>query len=346
MRYGINQSTRRGRTSRQAGATAVLLLLALTVGCSKSEPAGNATQDEGNQNTTAPVQTQAVAMNADGPMVGEAYPNLASAALVYAHLADLPDGTILQSDGVTIRESDVNAEIVEAPQELRDQLSKNAFFLLEQTATRRLLAEEAKAAAILDGKQSLGQSEEDLLQTYLGKFVANVKVSDEEVATFYKDNRDMVGQATLEQVAPQIRQYLLRDKQQQAVDEHIRTLGRRIPVFVSAGWVERQVQRARDNSVDKARASGKPTFASFGADTCIPCQKMAPTREAVREKYDGKLNVVYVHVGKEQVLASRYGVQGIPLVLFFDADGREVLRHTGLMSQDQIESKLAEMGVK
>ncbi|MDI6451051.1 thioredoxin family protein [Anaerobaca lacustris] len=346
MRYVMNRSTRQGRASRRAAATAVLLLLALTVGCSKSEPAGNSTQDDGNHNTTAPVQTRAVELDGNAPTVDEAYPHLASAALVHARLVDLPDGTILQSDGVTIRDSDINAEIVRASEELRDQLSKNAFFLLEQKATRRLLEEEAKAAAILDSKQSLGQSEEELLQTYLRKLVAEVKVGDEEVAAFYKDNRDMVGQATLEQVTPQIRQYLLRDKQQQAVDEHIRTLGRRTSVLVSAGWVERQAQRAKDNSVDKARASGKPTFASFGADTCIPCQKMAPTREAVREKYDGKVNVVYVHVGKEQVLASRYGVQGIPLVLFFDADGREVLRHTGLMSQEQIEGKLAEMGVK
>jgi cytochrome c-type biogenesis protein len=42
---------------------------------------------------------------------------------------------------------------------------------------------------------------------------------------------------------------------------------------------------------------------------------MAPTREALSEKYDGKVNVVYVHVGNEQILASRFGVQGIPLLI-------------------------------
>lgn len=346
MRCGMNRSTRQGRTSRRAGATAVLVLLALTVGCSKSEPAGDSTQGDGNQNTAAPVQTQAVVLNVDGPTVDETHPYLASAALVHARLSDLPDGTILQSDGVTIRDSDINAEIARASEELRDQLSKNAFFLLEQTATRRLLAEEAKAAAILDGKQSLGQSEEELLQAYLRKFVAEVKVSDEEVATFYKDNRDMVDQATLEQVGPQIRQYLLRDKQQQAVDRHIRTLGQRIPVFVSASWVERQAQRAKDNPVDKARASGKPTFANFGAKGCVPCDMMEPIRETLAEKYRGKLNIVFVHVGNEQILASRYGVQGIPLLIFFDAEGKEVFRHTGFFAQEQIEGKFAEMGVK
>ena len=42
----------------------------------------------------------------------------------------------------------------------------------------------------------------------------------------------------------------------------------------------------------------------------------------------------------------RYGVQGIPLVLFFDTDGREVVRHTGMMTQEQIEEQLAKLGVK
>ena len=346
MRYVMNRSTRQGRASRRAAATAVLLLLALTVGCSKSELAGNSTQDDGNHNTTAPVQTRAVELDGNAPTVDEAYPHLASAALVHARLVDLPDGTILQSDGVTIRDSDINAEIVRASEELRDQLSKNAFFLLEQKATRRLLEEEAKAAAILDSKQSLGQSEEELLQTYLRKLVAEVKVGDEEVAAFYKDNRDMVGQATLEQVTPQIRQYLLRDKQQQAVDRHIRTLGQRIPIFVSASWVERQAQRAKDNPVDKARSSGKPTFANFGAKGCVPCDMMEPIRATLAEKYQGRLNIVFVHVGNEQILASRYGVQGIPLLIFFDAEGKEVFRHTGFFAQEQIEGKFAEMGVK
>jgi thioredoxin 1 len=117
-------------------------------------------------------------------------------------------------------------------------------------------------------------------------------------------------------------------------------------VTVSAAWVKRQAELARDNPVDRARASGKPTFANFGAKGCVPCDMMEPVREAVRKKYEGKLNVVFVHVRNDQILASRYGVQGIPLLVFFDARGNEVFRHTGYFPQEKIEQKLAELGLK
>lgn len=341
MRYVMNRSTRQGRASRRAGATAVLVLLALTVGCSKSEPAGNSAQDNSSQNTDAPVQTRAVELDANAPTVNRAYPHLASAALVHARLADLPDGTILQSDGVTIRESDINAEVARASQEMRDQLSKNAFFLLEQTATRQLLVQEARP----NGADS-ADDEQTMLQSHFQTLAKAAKVSDSEMAEFYEQNREMVGVATLEQAKEQIRQYLLRQKQQQIVNQHIQTLAQRTPVAVSAGWVKTQAERAKDNPVDKARSSGKATFANFGAKGCVPCDMMEPIRETLAEKYQRKLNIVFVHVGNEQILASRYGVQSIPLLIFFDAEGEEVFRHTGFFAQEQIEGKLAEMGVK
>jgi thioredoxin 1 len=45
-------------------------------------------------------------------------------------------------------------------------------------------------------------------------------------------------------------------------------------------------------------------------------------------------------------LAARYGIQSIPVQIFFDKDGKEVFRHVGVFPQEEIEKKLAEMGVK
>jgi len=58
------------------------------------------------------------------------------------------------------------------------------------------------------------------------------------------------------------------------------------------------------------------------------------------------MNVVFVHVGQEQILASRYGVQTIPMQFFYNKDGKEVFRHIGFWPQDEIEKKLAEIGVR
>ena len=56
--------------------------------------------------------------------------------------------------------------------------------------------------------------------------------------------------------------------------------------------------------------------------------------------------MVFVSVREEQILASRYGIQSIPVQIFFDKDGKEVFRHTGFWPQEELEKKLAEIGVK
>ena len=73
---------------------------------------------------------------------------------------------------------------------------------------------------------------------------------------------------------------------------------------------------------------------------------LAPILETLREKYKGKVNVIFIHVGQEPILASRYGIQAIPVQIFFDKTGKEVFRHVGFFPQEQIERKLSEMGVK
>lgn len=274
------------------------------------------------------------------------YPRLASSGLVYAKLAKLPDGTVLRAGELTVTEKEIASEIAKAPKNVRDQLRKNAFYLLEQLATRRLLLREAKARAAKAGKDVSKISERELLQDHFEKLTAGLKASDKEVADFYRQNKDMLGGAKLEQVKPQIRDFLLGQKKQQAVTEHIRTFGRRTAIEVSAGWAKKRAVLAKDNPVDKARSSRKPSFVNFGADGCRPCDMMSPIRETIKKKYAGKLNVLFVHVREHQILAARYGVRSIPVQVFYDQAGKEVFRHAGFFPQDEIEKKLAAMGVK
>jgi thioredoxin 1 len=117
-------------------------------------------------------------------------------------------------------------------------------------------------------------------------------------------------------------------------------------IEVSAPWVAQQAILAKDNPVDKARGSGIPSLVDFGASGCRPCDMMTPILEALKKKYEGKLNVLFVHVREEQILAARYGVESIPVQVFFDKDGKEVSRHTGFFPQSEIEKKLSEVGVK
>ena len=279
-------------------------------------------------------------------LVRDAYPDLASSSLTYARLSNLPSGVILRTDGLTIKDKDVAEEISKAPPQMQAQFKKNAFFVLEDMTTRKLLVLLAKAKAPEQKKDAPVSAERELVQKYLKEVVAKVEVSDAEVTEFYQNNKDACGGATLAQVKDQLRQYVLQEKQQKAVYEHICTLGQRMLLEVSAAWTKEQSILARDNPVDKARASGKPSLVDFGATGCRPCDMLAPILEALKEKYAGKLNVLFIHIVQEQILATRYGIQTIPAQVFFDKNGKEVFRHIGFFPQDEIEKKLAELGLK
>ena len=286
---------------------------------------------------------QSPARSSAPPAINDTYPGLASSGLTLARLADLPKGTVLKAGDMTIAEKEVADEIAKAPKEVQEQLKKNAFFLLEQMATKALLLKEAKADA---GKTAANANERTLIQGYLGKLANKVKVGDEDIAEFYKNNKDAVGGAELDKVKPQIAAYLRQQKQQELIARHVRTIGQRNVIEVSASWAKDQAALAKDNPVDKARASGKPSLVDFGSKGCRPCEMLAPILEALKKKYDGQANVLFVSVVQDKILAARYGIDSIPVQIFFDKDGKEVSRHVGFFPQEEIEKQMAKMGVK
>lgn len=161
---------------------------------------------------------------------------------------------------------------------------------------------------------------------------------------FYAANKEMVGGAPFEQVADGIRQYLVQDKKQQAVNTYIDSLGETTRLRINDKWVEAQSRLTMDNPVDKARRSGKPTMVEFGATGCVPCDMMQPILNKLRKSHPDILNVVFVHVREEQILAARFGIRSIPVQVFYDAAGKEVFQHVGFFAQAEVDKQLASMG--
>jgi thioredoxin 1 len=253
---------------------------------------------------------------------------------------------VLRSPSTQINQREIADEIGQAPERLRPQLRKNAFFILEQLATRRLLLSEARRWAAAHNPSVKAGDEDSLIREYLQTVAEGASVSDEEVREFYGQNKELVGGAPFERVREDLKQYLLGEKRQAAVDAHVAGVTERAPAEVDEAWTRQQCRLEMDNPVDKARRSGKPTLVDFGATGCGPCDMMTPILASLTKKYAGKLNVLFVHVGEEQILGARYGVRTIPVQVFFDKEGKEVLRHDGFFPQADIERKLRAMGLK
>lgn len=283
-----------------------------------------------------------------GPTVASAYPDLATGVLSAAKLGDLPEGVLVRAGEVEITVQNVTDRLATVPPAMREALNKNQFFVVEQMAARRLILELARKRAAEGSANPAGGSktEQELLDGYVEGLAAQAQVTDEDVAQFYEQNKDSVGGAPLEQVKEQIKAYVLKEKQQEVLAEHVRTLGQRTPIVVAAVWAKGQAALAADNPLDKARAGGTPLLVDFWGPGCRPCAMMEPILADLKTKYQGKANVVLVSVRDEPGLAARYGIRAIPVQVFFDKSGKQTYRHTGFFPQVEIEKKLAEMGVE
>ena len=65
-----------------------------------------------------------------------------------------------------------------------------------------------------------------------------------------------------------------------------------------------------------------PAIVDFYADWCSPCKMVAPILEDLAYEYSGKIMVYKVNTENERELASVFGIQSIPTLLFIPKKGQ------------------------
>lgn len=284
----------------------------------------------------------AVPRTAHAKTIQDLYPLLSDRFIKTATLTALGDDLILQTDtGIVLTQTRMQKTLDQHDPELKDQLENNLIFLAEQEILTLILEDEVQKSGKADGNAVT----QDQIAAFLQSKVGDQTVSDKEAKTFYDENKEMVGGMPFDQVSDSIKQFLMKNKQQTAVRNYIHDLGQRHQIRIDDKWVDAQYKRMTDNPVDKARLSGKPTMVEFGATGCVPCDMMQPILDKLEKKFPDTLNIVFLHVRENQVLAGRYGIQSIPVQAFFDVDGKEVFRHTGFYPEEDVMTQLKKMGV-
>ena len=87
--------------------------------------------------------------------------------------------------------------------------------------------------------------------------------------------------------------------------------------------------------------SEKPVIIDFWAEWCQPCKMLAPTVEEIAGEYEDKIKVGKLNVDDNPSTATKYGIRGIPTLLFFKG-GKVVQQVTGVKSKAEIKKIIDE----
>lgn len=93
-------------------------------------------------------------------------------------------------------------------------------------------------------------------------------------------------------------------------------------------------------------APGMVTMVDLGAKSCIPCKMMAPIMEELENEYAGRAAIIFIDVWDTPDAGQQFGIKLIPTQIFYNAEGKEVLRHEGFFDKASIVAELHKLGVK
>ena len=89
------------------------------------------------------------------------------------------------------------------------------------------------------------------------------------------------------------------------------------------------------SSFNKIIDSQTPVLVDFFADWCGPCKLLAPILKQVKEELGDAVKIIKIDVDRNQPLAAKYQVRGVPTMLLFK-NGKQVWRQSGLLQKNEI----------
>jgi len=93
---------------------------------------------------------------------------------------------------------------------------------------------------------------------------------------------------------------------------------------------------------EQGLARKEPVLVDFWAEWCVPCKALSPVLDGIAQEMAGSALIGKVNVEEEPAIASRFGVQALPSLLFFK-DGKLVDTLVGRVPKPVIVKRLQDL---
>lgn len=90
-----------------------------------------------------------------------------------------------------------------------------------------------------------------------------------------------------------------------------------------------------------------PTMIQFtNPSRCPPCRMMEPVIKKITSQYSGKFRIKIINPDDHIELARKFGITAIPTQIFCDGSEKELSRHVGYATEEEIISQWSGIGYK
>jgi len=87
--------------------------------------------------------------------------------------------------------------------------------------------------------------------------------------------------------------------------------------------------------------SSLPVVVDFWAPWCAPCRMVAPILDKLAKEMEGKVLIAKVNTDEDSQWSQKYGVQGIPTMLFI-ANGKIIHRQVGALPEGMLRDTITQ----